>query len=285
MSGLEGVYLGLDLGGTFLKAAVYEPSADTRTVLGAYPIGDGLELFEVTGQIVQSLAEQNKTTIGIGLGLPGVLDNRHNLRFSPHRSELVGVDIKAGIAGVSGVWPLVDNDANCSAALEAHEDPNSSILVVNFGTGVGAGLAINGSIYKGSNTSFGEIGHTGRHGGEICACKRVGCFEVELYTLLDPASSPDGPDFEAASELVSEVLFDYIRVLDPESLVLGGGLVYSTNGFFQMVSRLLESANSAYRSGFKLRISKATGLEYSGAVGAALLSSGVVGYVCDTIDH
>jgi predicted NBD/HSP70 family sugar kinase len=285
LSGLEGVYLGLDLGGTFLKAAVYDPSADTKTVLGAYPIGDGMELFEVVGQIVQTLAEQKKTTIGIGLGLPGVLDYRHNLRFSPHRSELVGVDTKAGIAGVSGVWPLVDNDANCAAALEAHNDPNSSILVVNFGTGVGAGLAISGSVYKGANTSFGEIGHTGRFGSEVCACKRVGCFEAELYKLLDPASKPDGPDFEAASKFVGEVLFDYIRVLDPESLVLGGGLVYSSNGFFQMVSRRLESANSAYRSGYKLRIRKATGLEYSGAVGAALLSSGVVGYVRDTIDH
>ncbi len=285
MSGLKGVYLGLDLGGTFLKAAVYDPSTDTKTTLGGYAIGDGLELFEVTGQIVQSLAEQNQTTIGIGLGLPGVLDDRHRLRFSPHRSELVGVDTKAGIAGVSGVWPLVDNDANCAAALEAHNDPSSSILVVNFGTGVGASLAINGSVYKGANASFGEIGHTGRFGGEICACKRAGCFEAELYALLDVEPTADGSDFEAASELVSEVLFDYVRVLDPGVLVLGGGLVHSSNGFFRMVSRLLESANSTYRSGFKLRIREASNLEYSGAVGAALLSSGVVGYVCDAIDH
>ena len=285
MSALEGVYLGLDLGGTLLKAAVYDPSTATQEILGSYPIRDGMELFEASGQIVQSLARQNKATIGIGLGLPGVLDHRNKLRFSPHRGELVGVDIKAGIAGVSGVWPLLDNDANCATALEAHHYPNSSVMVVNFGTGVGAGLAISGSVFKGANASFGEIGHVGHFGSEVCACKRVGCFEAELYSLLDPLSKSNGPDLEAAAELVADVLFDYIRVLDPECLVLGGGLIYSSNGFFEMVSKGLESANSTYRSGFMLRIHKATGLEYSGAIGAALLSSGVVGYVCDTIDH
>src|SRR5205807_6382394 len=116
---------------------------------------------------------------------------------------------------------VVDKDTNAAAFAywwRAGEDTaREATAVVLVGTGLGAGLLIDGSVYRGPGTNAGEFGHTTLlHDGPVCRCGRRGCLE----NLHDAAPTP-----REAARLLGIGLADLVQLLDLERIVLAGRAV------------------------------------------------------------
>lgn len=278
-------YVGLDLGGSRLKLVDYRQSEDSFERVGSFPIGEADEMLDCLDSHLSELAGRKLAVSGIGIGVPGLLSPKGEVLYSPHRPELIGIELATEVASRTGIWPVIWNDAACAAAAECVKWGDRSVLVANFGTGVGSAMARSGTVTAGGNFAFGELGHTGRYSKARCACGRIGCFEETIRVMLPMGVDDDSElhltsksSYGDAVELIASVLHDLVLVLDPHELVLGGGLMARLDQIFEDVSVRLLAELSEHRRPISVRIHKAIADEYSGAMGAALLAARRVGY-------
>ncbi|MCH5204485.1 MAG: ROK family protein [Oscillospiraceae bacterium] len=184
-------YIGVDIGGTNIACGVVNDSCEviSRSKIKTNSIGNSLEyndVLKVIKSAITSACEEAKINVNdaksIGVGSPGtcnsesgVVENCNNLRFdnSPIRDDLEK-EFKIPV--------YLDNDANAAAYGEfvsGAAKGAKNAVVITLGTGVGAGIIIDGKIYRGSNFAGGEIGHTViAVDGAQCSCGRRGCFEA-----------------------------------------------------------------------------------------------------------
>jgi len=208
------------------------------------PRGD----YEATVSAVASLIRQ----IGdgtVGIGIPGALSRVSGLVKNANSTWLIGRPLKRDLEQAIGREVRLENDANCFALSEAVDGAGAGAEVVFgviLGTGVGGGIVAHGKLLTGPNAIAGEWGHNPlpAPGPEdlplpACYCGRAGC--IETY-LSGPGLAADHLKFTreslSAEEIVarrSETLSRYegrlarslatvINVLDPDVIVLGGGL-------------------------------------------------------------
>lgn len=213
------------------------------------------EIIEIVkDSIVEILNSNNidyKTQLlGVGISIPGTVDSEagiiKNCYLLNIKEEL---NLKNEFEHL-GVPIYVDNEANLSAYYEYlnKKDMISNLLYVSITDGFGAGIIINGEIYRGSNNSAGEIGHTKINvGGKKCKCGGDGCLEAyastdALIKQYNSKYSKDINDIEEFEELCEkkdgqalEVLNEYLfilgtgisnlmLILDPNTIVIGGDI-------------------------------------------------------------
>ncbi len=179
------VFIGIDLGGTTIKGALvdndgnilYETRVDTEKV----------ESEKLLAQIItfanalQKQAEGN--AVSIGIGVPGLVNIKTNrIETMPNLPELGDIDIPARLTEATDLPVVIDNDANVAAYAELKAGAAKSkhdVFFVTLGTGVGAGLIMNGEIYRGATGFAGEFGHmTIDPEGIECGCGNIGCLET-----------------------------------------------------------------------------------------------------------
>jgi fructokinase len=265
------VRIGLDLGGTKIEVAVL--AGDGRIVLRrriSSPQGDYAATVEVLANLVLSCEAEVGATCTVGVGIPGAVSPVTGLVKNANSTWLIGKPLEKDLSARVGRPVRVANDANCFALSEAVDGAGAgaeTVFGVILGTGVGGGIVVSGRLVVGANALSGEWGHNplpGMRGGTgpdaewpgpPCYCGRSGCIETFLsgpglardyhaHTgshLAAPAivARADGGDAEAASCLaryedrLARGLASIINVLDPDVIVLGGGL--------SNVSRLYEN--------------------------------------------
>jgi glucokinase len=157
---IEGRYLGLDVGGTKIAAAVLD---DGRLVdLGAQPVEkSGSEAL--VAQIERIIGEGGDGVRAVGIGLPSVIEFatgriRHTVNLPLH-----DVPLRSLLSERTGRPVFVENDASCAALAEAFEDGElvcPHLVMFTVGTGVGGGLVLDGRLYRGATGAAGESGHT-----------------------------------------------------------------------------------------------------------------------------
>ena len=178
------MYIGIDLGGTNIAAAIVDSdgviidrvSIPTDIKGGASSINDGL--LTVCGKLT---GNKPVSPTHIGIGVPGIVDNnKGEVIFAPNLS-LSGANIVNGLQKKYDCPIYLGNDANCAALGEAAAGGAKgalSAVFVTLGTGVGGGIILNGQLYTGVNGMAGEIGHIVIvEGGRECGCGRRGCWE------------------------------------------------------------------------------------------------------------
>ncbi len=239
------VRIGIDLGGTKIEALALEDGG--REVFRkriVSPQGS----YAATLQAVTSLVtEAGDGTVGIGI--PGALSRVTGLVKNANSTWLNGKPLKQDLEKALGREVRIENDANCFALSEAVDGAGKGagvVFGVILGTGVGAGIAVNQKIISGVNAIAGEWGHNPLPlptGADLplprCWCGRSGC--IEAY-LSGPALSRDHQQRTgeqlAPEEIVSlqdeslaryeerlaRALAGVINVLDPDVIVLGGGM-------------------------------------------------------------
>ncbi len=187
--------------------------------------------------------------LGVGLGVPGVVDPAHGTLNSPMlgwRDLRLGAMLRRRL----GVPVLVDNDVNTLAVFErlyGRGRAVDSFATVTLGRGVGLGLILNGDIYRGFGGGAGEFGHvTAVPDGPVCSCGKRGCLEA---AVADPAlvaearrrsvisrragidklrSLADGGDagaveiFGDAATILGRSVADLVNVLSPELVLISG---------------------------------------------------------------
>lgn len=180
------MYVGLDVGGTFLKAARIDGLGTVAAQIHE-PIrkASAEELLDQLGAAVRALCgcEPADLLAGIGVGLPGIVEGRTSrVRVAPNVPVLDGMAVGEELMRRTGVPAFAENDANAAALAEAMRGGGRgapSVLFVTLGTGVGAGLILDGRIWGGSSGFAGEIGHIQVDpNGVRCGCGSWGCLET-----------------------------------------------------------------------------------------------------------
>jgi glucokinase-like ROK family protein len=181
--------VGIELGITSIDVAVCDLEA---TVLHSHsealniaqgPVPVLRRAYELVNGLLEDMGHSAGELAGIGIGLPGPVNRTLGSVVSP--PIMPGWDrypVRDEVTDQFGVPCFVDNDVNVMALGEARAGSaraSESFLFVKIGTGIGAGLVIDGELYRGFKGSAGDIGHIGIDGETTrCACGNRGCLEV-----------------------------------------------------------------------------------------------------------
>ncbi len=176
------------------------------------------------------VAESHAPVLGIGVGTPGVVDERGVILTAPHFGW-AGFDLEGALQNALNLPVLVANDANAAVLAEyTFGGAGDDVLLVKVGRGVGSGLLAGGQPMSGSRHAAGEIGHVtvGTDGGPLCVCGKVGCLEAWLSVPALSARLSAAPvaDREGilrdAGERLGIALAPVVGVLDLSEIVLAG---------------------------------------------------------------
>ena len=249
--------IGIDLGGSKIEAAALDEAGRVRarrrmpTPAGSY---------EGTLAAVRELVTGIETELGrcstVGVGIPGASSPATGLVKNANSTWLIGRPFERDLARVLERPVRLANDANCFALSEAVDGAGRGaevVLGVILGTGVGGGIVVRGRVLLGANAIAGEWGHNplpnprdDERPGPPCYCGRHGCVETFLSgpglsrdharatgVGLEPAEiaarARQGEGAAAATlaryeERLARALGVVINILDPDVIVLGGGL-------------------------------------------------------------
>ena len=294
--------VGLDLGGTDLKAA--RIAADgTVEAFGKRPSrasesGEGP--LEAVAEAVEELTRGREgDLVGVGLGSPGVIDPESGalIGSTPHLHHWGAFPLRERLARRLGLAVAVDNDANLAALAEHRLGAAcgaSVSITLTIGTGIGAGIVVDGRVLHGAWGGAGEIGHLplGR-GGVSCRCGVPDCVEpeasgsglsaqaralgwvpAEARTVFAAAASGD-PRARALLETMADRLGAAIgaavSLINPEVVVVGGGVAQAGEALMvPLRAAVARYTLATHREG--LRVELATLGERAGVVGAGLLA-------------
>ena len=143
------------------------------------PVGE-TALLDALAEVAGAVRGDHEV-LGVGVGVPGLVDRRGVLRFAPNLQGVLDLDIKGELEARVGVEVRVDNDATCAAwgerqvgAAQGYDD----VILVTLGTGIGGGIVVDGRLMRGANGFAGEIGHMSIDpNGLDCPCGHQGCWE------------------------------------------------------------------------------------------------------------
>lgn len=179
------LYMGLDIGGTFIKGVITDENGHT-VAEGDIPTvcGEGLaeSIEALADRLVLGANKVFSSLSGIGVGCPGMIDAQNGTVIFAGNLNLKNYPLGKILNKKFGVPVKICNDANAAALGEAKfgagRNYRDSILVT-LGTGVGGGIVIGGKLFEGNKSAGAEIGHMViERGGYMCNCGRRGCFEV-----------------------------------------------------------------------------------------------------------
>lgn len=249
--------IGIDLGGTKIEGiALADAGGELERRRIAAPRGNYEDTVRAVRDLIlaiESAAGQNGT---IGLGIPGVISPATGLVKNANSTWLNGRPLGVDLSKAVGREVRLANDANCFALSEATDGAASGAAVVFgviIGTGTGGGVVVNGQIVVGANAIAGEWGHNplpapddDERPGPLCYCGRSGCIETFLsgpglardyiarggddMPAVDIVSRAERGDERAAASLdryerrFARAIATIINVIDPDVVVLGGGL-------------------------------------------------------------
>ncbi len=229
-------YIGIDLGGTFVKAGVVDENCNIvakASVDSADVAGDAEKVADRMAECArQALANANLTmddVESIGIGTPGSVDPNTGMIIYANNLNFLNTPMRQYLEARTGKKIYLENDANVAAygeVLAGAAKGYNDAIVITLGTGVGGGIIIDGKIYSGFNHFGGELGHAVIvKGGRQCTCGRKGCLEAyssatALIKMTQEAmeANKDSKLWEVAKtleEVNGKTAFDAMRLGDP----------------------------------------------------------------------
>ena len=248
-------YLGVDIGGTKIAGVVLN---ELQTIVSQNQIETPREDYEeFLKQLVGFIEDlDGGLQLPVGIGMPGALslenDRVKNSNIPCVRGQPLAQDLLQRIKR-----PIrIENDANCFALSEAIDGAGENAAVVFgviLGTGTGGGVVVNEKLLVGPNRIAGEWGHNSlpfataaEHPGSACYCGKKGCIETflsgpglsadhlaatgvrlkawEIYELAQKNDAEAQKTLARHSDRLAKSLASIINVLDPDVVVLGGGV-------------------------------------------------------------
>ena len=181
-------YVGIDLGGTFIKAGVVDEEYHilAKSSVPSQVDGDDEGLADRIAQAATMAMEQLGLTIkditSVGVGTPGAVDTVNGVVVYANNLGFRNTPLGKYLEDRLHTSVYLENDANVAAygeVLAGAAAGYKDVVVVTLGTGVGGGIIIDGKIYRGFNQFGGELGHmVVQYGGRQCTCGRKGCIEA-----------------------------------------------------------------------------------------------------------
>lgn len=249
--------IGIDLGGTKIEAVALDADgvalAQRRV---ATPQGTYAETLDQLVSLVAQLEQECGVSSSVGVGTPGAISPATGLIKNANSTNLIGHRLDADLERLLGRPVKIQNDANCFVLSEAVDGAGAGAAVVFgviIGTGTGGGVVVHQRLLTGPNAIAGEWGHNAlpwpnddERPGPYCYCGRQGCIEsflsgpalkrdhllaegcerepariAALAIQGEPAASACMRRYEGR---MARALAHVINILDPDVIVLGGGL-------------------------------------------------------------
>jgi len=295
------IRIGIDLGGTKTEAIVLDDQGQELFRKRVPTNRTNYEsIVETVGALVESVEQKMAQKGTVGLGIPGSLSPRTGLIRNANSEELNGHPFDKDLSARLQRPVRVENDANCLAVSEASDGAGTGfpvVFAVIVGTGCGGGLVVNGKVITGANAIGGEWGHgcqpwmtPDEYPGPACYCGKKGCIETfisgtgfckdfakdsgEMLTGAEIVTRADSGDKRAQAAIdrycdrMARALAGVMNILDPDVIVLGGGMS-NVKALYEKVPSLL--SRYAFSDGVQTPLFKAKHGDSSGVRGAAWL--------------
>lgn len=267
--------IGIDIGGTAIKLALLNMAG---VLIEKWSISTNISdngshiPYEIVNSIkgkFSQAGESLENLMGIGIGVPGPVDDVHvkravNLGWS-------NFPLKNIIEQALHVPVVLLNDANAAALGEfwkGTDVPLNDIVFITIGTGVGGGIIVNGQIINGHHSSGGEIGHIPVVSTEkrVCGCGNVNCLECygsangmvktfnqlanrtivsnakEIFELLETGDQFAQETLKITINYLAKAISGIVNTLDPEEIVIGGGVSEADQLFIVPLREALEKS-------------------------------------------
>jgi len=294
--------IGIDLGGTKIEGIVL---ADDGTVLDKRrvptPTDDYAATVSAVCDVAASLQNKSGPQLTVGIGTPGALSLPSGVMKNSNSVNLNGRALKDDIEKELGTTIRLENDANCFALSEAHfgaAKEANIVFGVILGTGTGGGIVVNKQLLQGPNAIAGEWGHnplpvSAREligADRVCYCGRKNCIETVLsgrglattyrakfgseHAAIDIARMSQQGDAAASAcidlycEQLARCLATVVNIIDPDMIVLGGGLSNMPQLYGQVTELLRKHV---FTDVLQTTLAPPSFGDASGALGAACL--------------
>ena len=181
-------YVGIDLGGTFIKGGIVDDlgniiaidKAPTESEGGADKVAENIA--NLAKKLMAEVGLDRSDVEGLGMGVPGMIDSKAGNVIYSNNLKWKDFAIGSKVATLTGLKVKIANDANVAALGEvkfgAAKD-YENVVMLTLGTGVGGGVVVEGRLMEGNKSAGAELGHkVVVAGGEQCTCGRKGCLEA-----------------------------------------------------------------------------------------------------------
>lgn len=290
--------IGIDLGGTKIEGVVLDDASGrvlARERVATESARGYDHIVTAVAALVGGLDAAHPGCVSVGIGTPGAVSSRTGLMKNSNTSCLNGRDLPGDLGRRLGRPLRVENDANCFALAEARHGAGRDgrlVFGVIMGTGVGGGLVIDGRLWSGPQHIAGEWGHHAIDPlGPPCYCGQRGCVEtlisgpgverryrelggddVRMDAIVARARAGEalaGQVFSAFLDRFGRAVANLVNVLDPDVVVLGGGL--------SLVDELYDAGRAAvaryvFNDELRTPIRRHHLGDSAGVIGAALLA-------------
>ncbi|MFA5349900.1 MAG: ROK family protein [Candidatus Omnitrophota bacterium] len=295
--------IAIDLGGTNLKCALLDSALkikakscfSTKSFNNKQKLIGGI--IDSINSFILKLNLTKNSILGVGIGLPGPVDTAKGVvHFLPNIPGWKEVGLKNILEKIIKLPVFIDNDAKLMALAEHKSGAAkgySNVLCLTLGTGVGGGLVIGNSLYRGRDNAAGEVGHIPlNERGPVCGCGSEACLEVYVgnariiedarklfgskITLEEVSRLAQGDNIKAMKfwdEIGGRIglaLSGIVNLLNLDAIVIGGGISSAGNALFKSVKcTILARAMSVQAK--RVRIFKAKLANNAGIIGAGYL--------------
>lgn len=309
------MYIGIDLGGTKIAAALANKKGQIIEKLTEPTIQstDPNEILKQLASIIKRLSvNYPKKVKKVGIGLPGQIDEKGKIFNVPNIPALKNIYFVKELKKLSPQNYVLENDANAAALAELKFGSGKKFkdfIYLTISTGIGAGIILNGELYRGPHGSAGEVGHMIilPNSQLKCGCGNKGCWETlgsgtalinmakakilsKTNTLITELVNNDLTKLsgriikeaaEKGDELAKELfnvnayynavgITNLVNIFDPEAIIIGGGLSFNGKYFFEPLNWCLRMFK-LLNSQNKIKIVKAGCKKDSGLLGALAL--------------
>lgn len=288
--------LAFDIGGTFIKYGLcnenFEFSEKSKFPTNAQKGGQAII------KNIINMIEQYDNIDRVAISTAGQVDSGNGIVVysTGNIPYYTGMAVKSLIENRTGIKTFVENDVNSAAIGEAYfgaAKGEKNFVCLTLGTGVGGAIFLNGELFKGTNSSAGEIGHMIIHGGgKQCTCGGEGCFEcyasanalIKAVNKVSPVELDAFQIFQKENiekpEIRSEIdkwideiiigLINVIYIFNPSTIVLGGGIM-NEDYIIELIDRKIY--NRLMDSFKNVRIVRSKLGNDAGMIGAAYMAS------------
>lgn len=249
--------IGVDVGGTKIEAIALDANGlELRRIRVATPRGDYAATVSTIAGLAHQLEKETEQTGTVGVGIPGTIIAATGLVKNANSLWLNGQPLQRDLSVALNREVRCANDANCFAISEATDGAARNFGVVFgviFGTGCGGGISIHRRVHAGPNGLGGEWGHVplpwatpDEFPGMLCYCGRHGCIETwisgtgfewdfarvtsrnlrgsEIVAAANEGDKEASEALDRLMERMARALSVIVNVLDPDAIVIGGGL-------------------------------------------------------------
>ncbi len=297
-------YIGIDIGGTKVKAGIVTGEGDILKKLSLDANIDNYEvpLLDIVKKAAVKIKEisidNNMKIEGVGVSAAGQIDNKSGVVIGDNGfiPDWKGTNLKKEINEITNLKVTVDNDANCAALAEnwvGNGRGYTDLILYTIGTGIGAGIIVDGKLLSGHRGIAGEIGHMIiEHKGRNCSCGNNGCFEQYgsmtalindvKKTLDNSKENIDGKyifaEAKNGNKLIKDCINNFIEyhasaiisllhIFNPQIVIIGGGVSAQEDYLIEPLRKIVfNKAMPVFTEDFELITAKL--LNEAGMIGA-----------------